>query len=454
MKRDSSGNNQDGPPNKFQRSSVDLTNVSIRFLIPGRAAGIMIGKGGENIKKIRSQYNVKLNIPDSRGPERIMTIEGDLQAICSIMRDVCPKLKDIMNAKLSDPKRIMGTQALRRRGRRSEDPERDEEEDENMIDFRILVHESQAGSVIGRGGERIKDLRDKFKMRVIKVYQMLAPLSTDRVVQMVADPDNVVQCLKAVIEAVESAPPRGRREDYDAANFSESDALNYGGWLSREAAAALAQGMPLRGPGGMPPMGYNMGGPYMMGGGDMGPMGGGMGPMGGGMGPGGGMSPMGGGPVHGGRGRGPRSGGGMMGGNAPPPQSQRGMMGSSGPAPVPPPVGRGGAMGPPGGYGGAADGGYGGPGGYDGPGGFDNGGYGGIDQGAPGGFGGPGYGASGNMSSGGYGGAGYGGGARGASDIPGGQSAPSRGGTYGGYGGMGSGEHVGGKANQWYGGWS
>ncbi|CAH8635584.1 unnamed protein product [Schistosoma haematobium] len=93
MKRDNSGNNQDGPPSKFQRSSVDLTNVSIRFLIPGRAAGIMIGKGGENIKKIRSQYNVKLNIPDSRGPERIMTIEGDLQAICSIMRDVCPKLK-------------------------------------------------------------------------------------------------------------------------------------------------------------------------------------------------------------------------------------------------------------------------------------------------------------------------------------------------------------------------
>ncbi|CAH8642499.1 unnamed protein product [Schistosoma haematobium] len=312
-----------------------------------------------------------------------------------------------MNAKLSDPKRIMGAQGSRRRPRRSEDPERDDEEDENMIDFRILVHESQAGSVIGRGGERIKDLRDKYKMRVIKVYQMLAPLSTDRVVQMVADPDNVVQCLRAVIEAVESAPPRGRREDYDAANFSEGDALNYGGWLSREAAAALAQGMPLRGPGCMPPMGYNMGGPYMMGGGDMGPMGGGMGPMGGEMGPGGGMGPMGGGPVPGGRG----------------------------------------------GYSSSADGGYGGQGGYDGSGGFDNGVYGGIDQTGQGGFSGPGYGGSGNMASGGYGGSGYGGSQRGSADMAGGQSA-SRGGTYGGYGSMGSGEHVGGKASQWYGGWS
>ncbi|KAA3669995.1 uncharacterized protein DEA37_0001761, partial [Paragonimus westermani] len=54
----------------------------------------MIGKGGENIKKMRSQYNVKLNIPDNRGPERVMTIEGDLQAICNVMRDVSPKLNN------------------------------------------------------------------------------------------------------------------------------------------------------------------------------------------------------------------------------------------------------------------------------------------------------------------------------------------------------------------------
>lgn len=40
-------------------------------------------------------------------------------------------------------------------------------------------------------------------MRVIKVYQKLAPMSTDRVVQMVAEAENAVSCLKSVIEAVE-----------------------------------------------------------------------------------------------------------------------------------------------------------------------------------------------------------------------------------------------------------
>lgn len=55
MKRDTPSGMNDGPPAKFQRPTTDLSRVSIRFLIPGRAAGIMIGKGGENIKKIRSQ---------------------------------------------------------------------------------------------------------------------------------------------------------------------------------------------------------------------------------------------------------------------------------------------------------------------------------------------------------------------------------------------------------------
>ncbi|VDP21218.1 unnamed protein product [Echinostoma caproni] len=400
-----------------------------------------------------------------------MTIEGDLNAICNVMREVSPKLKDIMNARLSDPKRIMGHMGRRRgrpqgQGQPGDEPE--EEEDDSMLDYRILVHESQAGSVIGRGGERIKELRDKYKMRVIKVYQMLAPLSNDRVVQMVAEPDNAISCLKSVVEAVESAPPRGRREDYDAANFSEADALNYGGWLSREAVQAISQGLPLPGPGGMPSMGYGMGGPYMMAGDmgcGMGPMPGGMGPMGGGMGPmpGGAVPPMGGArpPVPGGRGvgpggRGPRSGT-MPGGPRP-------MMGGPpGPSPVPPPGGQRGVNAPntgnPGGaYGGPPS--YGGQGAvppYEAAGGYDNGAmYGGMDQPAQPGYGSQSYGSGGNaMQSGGYGApAPYGNAPRGAGDMSGGTGMPSRGGSYAGYGMSNPGMHDDAKVSQWYGGWS
>ncbi|GAA56501.1 heterogeneous nuclear ribonucleoprotein K [Clonorchis sinensis] len=344
-----------------------------------------------------------------------------------------------MNAKLSDPKRIMGHVPFKRRprpGAESEEPEKEDEEDDSMLDYRILVHESQAGSVIGRGGERIKELRDKYRMRVIKVYQLLAPMSTDRVVQMVAEPENAIACLKSVVEAVESAPPRGRREDYDAANFCEADALNYGGFLSREALQALSQGMPIQRPMGMPP--YMGGGPYQMGGPmGPGPMPGGMGPMGAGMGPmGGGRGPMGGGRGQMGGGRGTRPGG-MMGTGGP--RSTPG-----GPAPVPPPGGpRGGPPAPVG-----STGGYGGPGapyggpGFDGAGGYDGSMY-NADTPGQTGYGGQSFGGSGGApAAGGYGGgSGYGTGApRGAGDM-----APpaggARGGSYGGYGAAAPGMH-------------
>lgn len=53
MKRDARDNDTEVPPKKMQRA--DLSNISVRFLIPARAAGLVIGKGGENIKKIRAQ---------------------------------------------------------------------------------------------------------------------------------------------------------------------------------------------------------------------------------------------------------------------------------------------------------------------------------------------------------------------------------------------------------------
>uniref|UniRef100_A0A5K3FHU1 KH domain-containing protein n=3 Tax=Mesocestoides corti TaxID=53468 RepID=A0A5K3FHU1_MESCO len=262
MKRDSRDYESEGPPKKMQRAN--LSNISVRFLIPARAAGLIIGKGGENIKKIRSQYSVKLNIPDTRGTERVFAIEGALSDICNVWREIMPKLKDVMSARLSDPKVIMGQGRLPRRkrvqdgdGEKNEGDQPEEEEDDKMIDLRLLVHQSIAGCIIGKGGDRIRELRQKHKMRVIKVYQMFAPGSTDRVVQLIAEPENAIQCMEAIVEVAEVTTIRGPTELYDATNCCEADALTYGGWLSPEGLQALSQGMPLNG--GAPP---SMGGRY------------------------------------------------------------------------------------------------------------------------------------------------------------------------------------------------
>lgn len=52
MKR-GNGFADDGPPSKYRRS--DDPSKLLRVLIPSRAAGPIIGKGGETIKDLRAQ---------------------------------------------------------------------------------------------------------------------------------------------------------------------------------------------------------------------------------------------------------------------------------------------------------------------------------------------------------------------------------------------------------------
>nr|CAH8823661.1 unnamed protein product [Trichobilharzia regenti] len=171
--------------------------VELRFLISTKAAGVIIGKGGENIKKIREEYSVKVTIPDSNGPERVLVLDGDLGSIVEIFRENLEKMQSNR---------------------------------EDAVDLRLLVHQSQAGCVIGRGGYKIKELREQSGLHTLKVYQMLCPCSTDRVIQLVGDVGKVIECLRSIAELLEGAPPKGSRQNYDARNVDESMSLEYGGW--------------------------------------------------------------------------------------------------------------------------------------------------------------------------------------------------------------------------------
>jgi len=56
--------------------SYDKWKVICRLLIPSKAAGSVIGKAGCTIKGLREEYGCSVMIPDSRGPERIITIKA------------------------------------------------------------------------------------------------------------------------------------------------------------------------------------------------------------------------------------------------------------------------------------------------------------------------------------------------------------------------------------------
>ncbi|XP_070507261.1 heterogeneous nuclear ribonucleoprotein K-like isoform X2 [Chironomus tepperi] len=194
----SNNQNQDsGPinPPKRQRRSDD---EEVRLLIPSKMAGAIIGKGGHNIQKLRTEYKVQVNVGDCQGPERVITIASNLDTCCTVIREIM-KHFDKGNA--------------------------------DECELRVLIHQSLAGCVIGKSGAKIKELKDRIGCR-LKIFSNIAPQSTDRIAQIVGREDQCIDCLTEIMDLIKSTPIKGPVHNYDPHNFDDLYADEYGGYGS------------------------------------------------------------------------------------------------------------------------------------------------------------------------------------------------------------------------------
>ncbi|CAK1550691.1 unnamed protein product [Leptosia nina] len=227
MKREAYG--EDGPVQKRHRHSDE----EITFLIPSKVAGSIIGKGGSNISKLRSQFKASITVPDCLGPERVLTITAaDLDLIMDIVKEILPNLADAQRGNSDD------------------------------LDVRLLIHQSRAGCVIGKAGSKIKELREKTGAR-LKIFSNPAPQSTERVVQLFGRRDAIAAGIREVLELIRQVPIRGAVQNYDPHNYDDFYAEEYGGFGNGQDSA---RGPPSRGSRSMPPPGPGNRGPPPRGG--------------------------------------------------------------------------------------------------------------------------------------------------------------------------------------------
>ncbi|XP_039273146.1 heterogeneous nuclear ribonucleoprotein K-like [Styela clava] len=189
----------DGSANPAKKSrGGEIGGVEMRCLIPSKSAGGIIGKGGTNIKDMRQQFKAQIQIPDSNTGDRVLRVLTDIQSCGEIILRVIPSINE------------------------------ERRTDKFEASVKLLVHQSQAGSIIGVKGFKIKELREKTGA-VIKVHQECCPNSTDRVCQVSGKPDVVSDCIKLILDLLENAPPKGPIQKYDpAANEGYGD-FGYGG---------------------------------------------------------------------------------------------------------------------------------------------------------------------------------------------------------------------------------
>ncbi|TRY99481.1 hypothetical protein DNTS_023007 [Danionella cerebrum] len=193
----SAEDSEDEKPHKRSRNCGEM--VELRILLQSKNAGAVIGKGGKYIKALRSDFNATVSVPDSSGPERILSISADIPTVADILLKIIPTLEEYQQHKGMD----------------------------FDCELRILIHQSLAGSIIGLKGSKIKELRES-NHTTIKLFQECCPQSTDRVVLVGGKAERVVQCIKKILELIVEAPIKGRSQMYDPNFYDET--YDYGGF--------------------------------------------------------------------------------------------------------------------------------------------------------------------------------------------------------------------------------
>ncbi|XP_069472162.1 poly(rC)-binding protein 3 isoform X10 [Ambystoma mexicanum] len=159
---------------KVSEGGLNVT-LTIRLLMHGKEVGSIIGKKGETVKKMREESGARINISEGNCPERIVTITGPTDAIFKAFAMIAYRFEeDIINS-------MSNSTAT------SKPP----------VTLRLVVPASQCGSLIGKGGSKIKEIRESTGAQVQVAGDML-PNSTERAVTISGTPGAIIQCVKQI----------------------------------------------------------------------------------------------------------------------------------------------------------------------------------------------------------------------------------------------------------------
>ncbi|XP_078207185.1 poly(rC)-binding protein 4 isoform X3 [Callithrix jacchus] len=166
----------DGGLEEEPELSITLT---LRMLMHGKEVGSIIGKKGETVKRIREQSSARITISEGSCPERITTITGSTAAVFHAVSMIAFKLDEDLCA------------APANGGNVSRPP----------VTLRLVIPASQCGSLIGKAGTKIKEIRETTGAQV-QVAGDLLPNSTERAVTVSGVPDAIILCVRQICAVI------------------------------------------------------------------------------------------------------------------------------------------------------------------------------------------------------------------------------------------------------------
>ncbi|XP_047005279.1 poly(rC)-binding protein 4 isoform X6 [Ictalurus punctatus] len=174
----------------FGDGGMNVT-LTLRLLMHGKEVGSIIGKKGETVKRIREESSARINISEGSCPERIITITGPTECVFRAFTMITIKLEEDLATLVAN-----GTVT-------SKPP----------VTLRLVIPASQCGSLIGKGGSKIKEIRESTGAQV-QVAGDLLPNSTERGVTISGSQEAIIQCVKLICTVILESPPKGATIPY------------------------------------------------------------------------------------------------------------------------------------------------------------------------------------------------------------------------------------------------
>lgn len=174
------GNNgiQQQQPPQNQARPVDL-----RVILSRDEVAFLFGFDGSLIGQLRQQTGAHIQITDGDSFEYVLLIGGSIEVVFKAFSLVCRKLWDLLT-------NIAGPGHNR------------------PLKIRIAVPAVQCGSIIGKAGAKVKEIRDMTGAQIQVSHEPL-PNSSERCVEISGSGESCLQCTYQICCVMQEAPLRG-----------------------------------------------------------------------------------------------------------------------------------------------------------------------------------------------------------------------------------------------------
>ena len=163
--------------------------VNLRLLISREEAGFLFGNDEALVGLLRQQTGANVSLSDPGAHERVLSISGGIDIIFKAFSLVCRKLWEFVT-QLSDP----GSN--------------------RPLVLRLCVPAAQCGSIIGKQGSKIKEIRDITGAQ-INVSQESLPDSNERTVEIIGSGESCLSTTYHVCSIMQETPVKSEVIPYN-----------------------------------------------------------------------------------------------------------------------------------------------------------------------------------------------------------------------------------------------